>query len=295
MADLFKQKKTELPAPREISTPEQKAARGVLSGYSQYGAQARAPEAYPGQLTAPLEPYEQKVPGILESYMGRTTPEMWRMGGEEVRKTMLGEYDPATSPYYGALKRGVLKESEEAGTRLRQGAQIGGMLRSRGRMGQERELQEETHGKLSDIMAGLSETERARRLETVPLALGMGQYEEAAPLRTMEAIQQFTQRPIKQADLERMYGEYQRQIGEEKYPLQMAQQLAQPGMYEYYQPEYMTEESPFEKYGMPLIQGGMSAAAMAAAPATGGMSLAALMAAQKKRKAGSYDLSSLYA
>lgn len=258
MSGLFKKKKT--PAPEEISTEEQREARGILGRYMQYGRQARGPEVYPGELTAPLEPYEREVPGILTGYIGRDMPEMWDWGRGEVKKTMLGGYDPYTSDYYKALRRGVLEEGEESKIRMRQASQIGGMLRSTGRMGMERDIEEDIRTELADLSAGLMERERERRLQTLPYIMTMGQLEEAAPLRSLQAIQQFTQRPYYQSELDRLYQEYQRQLAEEKFPLQIAQMLASPQMYQFYQPSY--QQSPFQQYVMPLAQTAMLASAM---------------------------------
>ena len=245
MGNFFKPKKEEVPGPKELATTDQLSSRKYATDYIGR-SNTRAPEAYSGKLSADYMPYEEAVPGLIEGYTNRVAPKLWNEASGEVSKTLLGDYDPYKSDYYKSYRAGAEADLADAQTKARQAANVGGMLRSTGRLNTENKLIANTTRDSQAVAASLAENERVRRLQAVPLAQGMAQYEENAPIRSLQAIQSYSQAGREQSNLDRMYQEYQRQVNEEKMPLELATQFANPSMYNYYQPQYTTSISPLQ-------------------------------------------------
>ena len=253
MSSLFKSTKQELPGAREVTAETQKTAQERLKAFGDFGGAVTPYSDLYGDLpyVAADEPYEATIPGLLEAFTGREAPGVTTAGIQQIMDTLTGGYDPATSPYYKSLRRGVEKEREAGQTRLRQVSQAAGQFRGTGRLGLEREREEETFATLADIMAGLTEAERVRKLDVLPLAFAAGQEEEAFPLRSLAALQQFSLWPRKQAALETERGDIARGREEQ---ISIAQYLADPSAYTFNQPQYQTTDSSFDRILMPLIQ-----------------------------------------
>lgn len=243
---LFKATKREI-QPKLIETPEQKKLSGLISGYAgRYGEGLPAPGApYPGRLSADIPETYGQIDPLLRQYTGAGPTKLSGLAGAELEKTLTGEYDPYTSPYYQSLRRGLDIEKEQGITGIRQAAQKAGMFGSLGRLIEEARLTGRDVGAAGDILAGLSETERGRRLSAVPYAQEAGRYEEAAPVRKLSAIAGYGGIPAgyEQAGLEREYGEFQRQKEGERYPLSLAQQYLTSYQPTYMYPQYATEPS----------------------------------------------------
>ncbi len=259
MSGLFKSKKEELPAPREVTTPLQKTAQERLSEFGAFGAKPTAGADIFGNLPsiAPDQPSELAIPGLLKDFIGRGQPATTSAATQQILDTLGSGFDPATSPFFKGLRSGVLKEAGESATRLRQGTQSAGQFRSTGRIKQERKLEEETFSTIANIMATLTEQERRNKLNILPTAFAAGAQEEGAPIRTLQAISDFSLFPRRQAELETQRGDILRTRGEE---LSIAQLLADPNSFLFQQPQFSTESSPFERLLLPLIQSGIGAA-----------------------------------
>ena len=272
MSSLFKSKKEEIPAPREISTDLQKEARNRLKGMGAFGTTPVSYEDLFGDLPtyAADESYEAVIPELLTGFTQRKTPETTQAGIKQIMDTLTGAYDPTTSEYYKSTRRGIEKERQESQKNIRQAAQAAGQFRSTGRLGEEQKLEEETFATIADVMGRLTEAERQRKLDVVPQAMAAGQEEEAFPLRTLAALQEFSLFPRRQAALEAERSNIQAGRNEQ---LSIAQLLADPSSYQWYQPQYNTEASPFESILMPLIQSGAQVASAYAGGAGGSKSI----------------------
>jgi hypothetical protein len=264
--DFYKSKKTELPAPQQLDTPEAKTARSLLSQLMSGANDFTLGESYGGQINAPFEGYEELVPGLLEDFIGRSTPKSWENASAEINRTLTGDYDPTTSEYYKGTKDKMLRELEEATTRLNQSWNVGGNLRNSRRVDKGvRGLESDYLGNMSELLFGLQERERDKRLSVLPFAETFGRLQEESPIRSLEAINQYSQRDEKQGMLDREYNEWLRSREESKGKIDLAQFLASPSNYNFYQPQYDTEASPFERFVMPLAQTAISATGMAMA------------------------------
>ena len=271
LSKLFQTQKTEI-KPQLVETPEQKKMGSMLTDYaSRYGENLPSPyEPYGGRLSSAIPSQYGDISSLLSGYMGTPSSEMMGLGGEEIRKTLTGEYDPMTSDYYKSMRKGILGEVEKAQHTLKQKAQQAGMFKSMGRMLEEADVEGQGLSRLQDVAAGLTESERERRFAAAPIAAGFGQYAEEKPLRSLSAISQYAGIPagFEQADLDRQYQEYLRQKQGEQVPLSLAQSYLSS-----YQPTMMYPQ--YETTPSYLSQGlayGKDIADIYSSFATGGLS-----------------------
>src|SRR3990167_7326519 len=256
MSGLFKSKKTELPAPRTITTPQQQTAYDYL----QKSLTDPGGTKYTGRMSADPQSYEGYLPGLVESYANRQPSKLYSTAKNQLQKTMEGGYDPYNSEYYKSYRAQVLANLGEAQTQARQAAQIGGMLKSSGRLNTENKLIGATTRDLNSILAGMYEKERGNQLAAVAPSLQLDQYNQDAPLRTAQALMGVGgyQTQQQQSMLDRMYQDF---INSEGMHFNAANTLASPGTYNYYQPTFDKTPSIFDQYLFPLIQTAVGAAA----------------------------------
>ncbi|HDP36814.1 MAG TPA: hypothetical protein ENN27_02935 [Candidatus Atribacteria bacterium] len=193
-------------------------------------------------------PYRAQLESSLGKYIGRETPELYRAGESELLKTLQGEYDPYTSPYYQAMREGALREEKEALGRLRRGAQLGGYLYGTPRLNAEAELLAQTQAELAKLLGGMSEAERIRRLSTVPTAIDVGRQIEGIPLESMQAIMSIS--PILKAlEEEPLRFGYEQFREEQMWPYQRQAPLLQQllGYAPWYMPQYVEKPSVFSQ------------------------------------------------
>lgn len=223
MSGLFKSKKQE-PEFSTVYDPfsdVRKASGDWLKG--QIGQTAKP---YTGQLVAPMSGEESKSFDFLRKFTDSPAPESLNMANEELRKTMQGEYDPTTSPYYQAVKAESSRNLQSTLADIESDAAGGGRYWSGARLGEQREARTDVGNALNTLLGGMAETERGRRFEAIPLAMQLGQYEQGLPLQQATALQSLGSLPreLSQAGNEAAYSEWLRQ---NEYPLQIAQ-LASP-------------------------------------------------------------------
>lgn len=187
----------------------------MSSLYPYLQTQLTAPPAYPGELVAGISPYEKRGLGLLGTYMGAPPSPYYGLAGRELERTMEGGYDPFTSEYYKAMRKGQMKELKEAGKRLGEEAATRGLYYSGPRLSQQRELEEGVTTNLGQILATLSERERARRLGAVPELERFAGTMEARPLEQSKAglLLGALPRTLEQAGLTSKYNEWLRRQG----------------------------------------------------------------------------------
>ncbi len=137
-----------------------------------------------------LSPLETTGGALLTQLLGQPVGAETGLGGavsEQLLKTLKGEYDPYTSPYYGSLRRGIEKEGEVGRAQIRRSAQKAGMLQATPRLMKEARLEDLMLGAKGDVLARLFETERGRGLEAVRPAMEMMELGETQPLRRISA------------------------------------------------------------------------------------------------------------
>jgi hypothetical protein len=192
------------------------------------------------------ELYGQISP-IISDYLASPDNELLGLAKGEISKTLTGEYDPYTSEYYKSLKSGVLKDVGEAQQSLRQKAQAAGMTGSLGSLLEEAGAAGTGQDRLNDILAELQWKERQNRLEILPQAMGLGEYQEQLPQRQLSTIAGYAGIPAtwQQSDLDRQYQEWLRQKEQQKYPMDVASNFLQTYRPEFYYPQYSTQGSGF--------------------------------------------------
>ena len=185
---------------------------------------SRAGEAYPGQLTAPMSGQEQTGMGILSNWLGgegATESPLYGQAESELSKTLSGNYDPATSEYYGALRNAVLRELRQAKDRLAAETSARDQYFGGGRIAETGKLEEGATNQLAITLGQLAEKERQNRLavaQGIPAFVSGRQQTALAPIA---ASQQYGALPrqIEQAGMDAQYQEWLRQLNDLGIPL----------------------------------------------------------------------------
>lgn len=218
------------------------AARKRLLGAAEPGALERlrrAGEEYQGPLTAALSEFEETGLTGLKDWLGSEMPtegEMYKSSVDQILKTLSEE---SNVEYREAYKTQALRELEEAKDRLASRAARGSKMFGGTRLGVEGEMEEDFLANLAVFQAELDERRKDRILRTIPQALGLTQYEEAAPLARVAASQQFGALPrlIEQAEMDADYQEWMRALNDLGIALDVATGLAT------YTPDYYLRQT----------------------------------------------------
>lgn len=117
----------------------------------------------PTQRTAGMTPVQMLIQRLLPGLLGKTG-EAGDLASGEYRKTLEGDYDPRTSPYYEGLRQEAERLKKEGVTGLRQRAELGGMLTSSSAGDVEAGFVKQSDSALLQELGKLLETERGRKL-----------------------------------------------------------------------------------------------------------------------------------
>ena len=178
-------------------------AGGLLGGFGGEGEEVTAEPMLPEwlmELRKNLPAEFEKLRGLsglettgkalLEKLLGQPVgmeTELGGVAGEQLMKTLKGEYDPYTSPYYGSLRRGLEKEADVSRAQIRRSAQKAGMLQATPRLMKEARLEDLLLGAKGDVLSKLFEREREMSLGAVTPAMSMMELGETQPLRRIQA------------------------------------------------------------------------------------------------------------
>ena len=138
-----------------------------------------------------LTPQEQAALSFLEQYQIGGDSEYGKAAGDEILKTLRGEYNPETSAYYAPVIKGIEQRRDQARDTLRRSFNLGGNLSSLSRARAEADNNTSYEAQIAQIMLGLQQDERNRMLGIIPQALQYGQYVEEGPLRKARASTEF--------------------------------------------------------------------------------------------------------
>ncbi len=212
-------------------TREQRQARTYLSDLLGAGT-----PNFPAMGVAGMSPAEAQAQGLLSQYLSGA-PAGYEAAMGELDRTLTGQYDPRTSDMYKGLRQQSLLDEEEAVSRLRRGAQAGGMFYSEPSMRSEARLRAGYGADRTSLLGGLYERERDRRLGAVPMALQAGQ----VPLQQVAAGMQYGALPRQLEQMEQS-AQYDSLLQQLLFPYMQGQQVAQSlwGM----RPDYYLKESP---------------------------------------------------
>lgn len=179
-------------------------------------------DQYEGQRVADMTDQEKQSLESLNKYANRTTPETTQAARGEVLKTLSGNYDPSTSPYYQAVKAEAARNLQQQNDLIASNAAGGGRYYSGGRIREQREAGVDMGNRMNTILGELAENERGRMTQAVNQAQSLGNEESQEALDTTEALQKYGSLPreLQQAALDKMYEEWN--TANREYPLQVA-------------------------------------------------------------------------
>jgi hypothetical protein len=246
----------------------QRQMRQTMTYAAQPGATerlARAGEAYPGQLTAPMTAPEQTSQNMLSKWLGGeggTESPLYGMAESEMSKTLGGEYDPAASEYYKAFRNAVMRELQQAKDRLANQFSARDRLFGGGVVSETGKLEEGGANQLATILGQLAQQERQNRLAVAQGVPAFVSGRQQAALTPIAAAQQYGALPrtVEQAGLDAQYQEWLRQLNDLGIPLDLYTELLT------YQAPTSVGASPWEQYAK-LVSGAAEGAGKGAAAA----------------------------
>lgn len=222
MGSLFRGKK-ESPEYETVYDPFSKI-RGQTSDWLS-GQIGKTGTPYTGELTSKMSEPEESSLDYLKKYTSQGTPEMTQLGQNEIKKTLTGEYDPTTSPYYQAVKAESARNLENTQKNIASNAGGGGRFYTGARVAEQGRAATDTGIGLNKELGAIAERERQNRLSAATTAAGMGETERNVPLQYAAASQQLGALPrnIQDVNKQAVYNEWLRQ---QEYPMQIAQMSA---------------------------------------------------------------------
>jgi hypothetical protein len=117
----------------------------------------------PLQGTAGLTPVQMAIQQTLPLLLSRIN-QSGELATDEYKKTLSGDYDPRTSPYYEGLRQEADRLKTAGTTQLRQRAELGGMLQSTPAIAQEANFVNQADSLLLKELGRLTESERGRKM-----------------------------------------------------------------------------------------------------------------------------------
>jgi len=180
--------------------------------------------SYTGERVAPASDVEQAGIDYAKSYAQQpSTGDSFKAAQGEIQKTLSGDYDPSTSPYYQAVKAEASRNLGVQNKQIADNAAGGGMYYSGARLKAQADASQKTTQALDTTLAGLAEKERQNRLAAVPLALQADQYGTNADAKKAQVLQVLGALPreLQQALLDATYQQWNQ--ANYDYPLNIAQ------------------------------------------------------------------------
>ena len=162
-------------------TQTQKEAQSYLTGLF------KANVSFPTMKVPGMTQPEQEGQSLLQKYMASGMPEAYTMGMQALMDTVKGS-DPATSPYYQALKAESLSEEERAAGAIRRGGQIAsGTPFHSPNIGQEAKMRTDFAMGRESILQSLIDKERDRQVNAAGPLMSAADYMSQEPLRKAQA------------------------------------------------------------------------------------------------------------
>lgn len=221
MAGLFKSKTREVTPKAAVMADPYGQTREALTGWltSQVG---KPGPSYAGDVMAPMSEFERMAEEPLRKYAAAPIPSIWQEGREEISKTLKGDYDPASSPYYQAVKAEAAKNLGETQKEIASRAAGGGRYYTGARLGEQATAATDVGIALNKMLGGIAEKERERRFQAAPVAQEFAQYEEREPIRKTAALREYGALPreLQQAYLDTIRSEWEKSTRD--WPLDIA-------------------------------------------------------------------------
>jgi len=254
-------------------------AMNEMSGMAP-GLAGKLGEAYGGDRTAQMDPLQQAAYQKFSQYMnsggsGNYMNDPQYQQAKGLRGDVLGgKYLEQDNPLVDYTRNKLMTEQvPDAMEQARRRQSIRGNYYSKAAVDQETDIMDNANDAMAGVYANQYGGELNRQMGMIDPAMRTAQTEGQVPMTDINQMIQMGEFPrqLEQQEMDTQYNEWLRQRSEQMTPLNMAPKGSQ--MY----PEYdynMTEGEPsaFESWINPALQIG----SLAAAPFTGGASLAAM-------------------
>ena len=179
---------------------------------------------YSGDRVAPMTDIEKASQDSAAKYAAQpATGESLSLAQDEIKKTLSGEYDPSTSPYYQAVKAEAERNLADTNKQIADKSTMGRRYFSGSRVKAQADATSDVNIALNKELGAMSERERQNRLAAVPQAAAIdaqasnAEAKKAANLQTIGALP----RELQQALMDAAYQEWM--AANYDYPLNIAQ------------------------------------------------------------------------
>lgn len=181
---------------------------------------------YQGQRTAPMSEQERQSLERVSQYGNTGYGTTFAAGKKQIEDTLGGNYDPATSPYYQAVKAQSAQNLADTQKNIASNAAGGGRFWTGAKVKQQGRAATDNALNLNTIMGQQAENERQRQVSLVPQAMAYGDAERNVPLQQSQALQTLGALPrnLQQNDINSMIENFYR--SQYDYPLNWAQIIA---------------------------------------------------------------------
>lgn len=213
-----------------LETPEQRAARQALLGFSQTGkfgdfqAGAEVPLGYGDYGVTGLE---QQGQSALQRLLGGGIPEQYRLGDAAIRD-FLDTSPEALDAQFRPVQDLVARRTREANDALKREAAFAGNLYSTDTIRRLGDIEARGTETLTSELARLTNQALERKMQAIPLAMSSAQAQEAQELNRIAASQQYggLTRALNDASIKARDAELLRRRQELQLPIQAAQTVA---------------------------------------------------------------------
>lgn len=213
---------------------------------------------YSGERTAPMTAQEQGSLDKVDEYAKTGYGDTFKAGAKQIQDTLSGGYDPASSPYYQAVKAQAAQNLQKTKAGIASDAAGSGRYFAGSRIKQQGNAATQSELGLQTVLGQQAENERQRQISVLPQAMAYGQAEQQLPLQQATALQSLGSLPRtlnQNTDNSMLENFYKSQYD---YPLSILQLLS--GI----QTPPTQTATPQNSMLQNLTQGGVSAAALAA-------------------------------
>lgn len=189
MSDFFSSS-DQAPAPVTTLADPYGAVRNPL--VNTLGSQIGKPgQSYSGELVAPTDSQQNQSLTALGQYANRAPSPTYQSGENQINKTINGNYDPSTSPYYQAIKAQSAQNMQATNRQIDNQTAGGGQYWGGQRGQEQQQAATSNNNNLNSTLAGLQQQNTQNQVALTPYALQAGQNDMNAPLQTAAALQQY--------------------------------------------------------------------------------------------------------
>lgn len=183
---------------------------------------------YSGEITAPMSDQQQRSLSKVDEYgnssLGNNTT--FQNAKTYANKMLTDNYDPATSPYYQAVKAQAASNLQDQEKQIASDAAGGGRYWTGARLTQQNRARTQTNNSLNTLLGQLQQQNTQNQMSMLPMAASLANTEQGFPLQQATALQTLgglPQQLQQNTDNALLNNFYQSQY---QYPLSVAQTAA---------------------------------------------------------------------